>query len=562
MNALLQTQIKAAPTPSFTPTRAGFLQRACACGQHSGNGGECAACRQKRLGLQRKAASQTTPGVAPPIVHDVLRSSGQPLDASARAFMEPRFGHDFSQVRVHTDVQAAESARAVNAVAYAVGRNVVFGAGQYNPATTAGRWILAHELTHVVQQGGQHVAAGVALESGRSDTYEQQADTVASAVGRDLSRAPASALSSRVAPKLMLLTPDQFRAQLGTTPEQKSAIDVLFSNATFLALWNYLDACTAVPTQDRGPLALLVTPGLGLPQVERFGGYSPGSRTLEINPTKSEHKSNPTELVDTIVHEVIHTVDHLQSICVAAGAPPAPLAGAATASAPSRAAVAGTPDEARLMIEQGPGASNPCEEFVDINAAAQQMIIQILVENIKVSRVGRPTLVFVNEILRRDPAAMAAYEACRGAACAKPTAAKRRRDIARCSAEIIGRFMPPDLLPSLLPNRVYFDFGANTLRSDSLETLDLIALFLMAHPTISVGLEGHADPVGTAAANLSLGQRRAEIVKQELLRKGVKPAQIRSVSSRGEQDQLSTGPATHWKDRRVEIIPSSVSPGP
>jgi outer membrane protein OmpA-like peptidoglycan-associated protein len=214
------------------------------------------------------------------------------------------------------------------------------------------------------------------------------------------------------------------------------------------------------------------------------------------------------------------------------------------------------------MVELGPGASNPCEEFIDINAAAQQMIIQILAENIQISRVGRPTITFVNEILRRNPAAMSAYEACRGAACAKPTADERRRAVARCSAEIIGRFMPPDLLPALLPTRIYFDFGANTLRSDSLETLDLVALFLMAHPDISVELEGHADPVGTAATNLTLGQQRAETVAQELLRKGVDPRQIRSVTSRGEQGQLSTGPATHWKDRRVEIIPSTVPPGP
>ena len=66
--------------------------------------------------------------------------------------MEPRFGHDFSQVRVHRDAQAAASARAVNALAYTVGRNLVFGAGQYSPATDAGQSLMAHELTHVVQQ--------------------------------------------------------------------------------------------------------------------------------------------------------------------------------------------------------------------------------------------------------------------------------------------------------------------------------------------------------------------------------------------------------------------------
>ena len=93
------------------------------------------------------------PSAAPPIVHDVLRSPGQPLDPATRAFFEPRFGHDFSRVRVHTDAKAAESAWAVNALAYTVGRDVAFGLAQYAPQTGAGRKLLAHELTHVVQQG-------------------------------------------------------------------------------------------------------------------------------------------------------------------------------------------------------------------------------------------------------------------------------------------------------------------------------------------------------------------------------------------------------------------------
>ena len=70
-----------------------------------------------------------------------------------RTFFEPRFERDFSQVRVHADAHAAESAQAVQALAYTVGSDIVFGAGQYAPATTAGQRLLAHELTHVVQQG-------------------------------------------------------------------------------------------------------------------------------------------------------------------------------------------------------------------------------------------------------------------------------------------------------------------------------------------------------------------------------------------------------------------------
>jgi hypothetical protein len=110
---------------------------------------------EARNSLLRKQSSQTGIHVAsdalsvPPSVQDTLNGGGgQPLDTATRAFMEPRFGHDFSQVRVHTDTQAAESAQAVNALAYTVGRDLVFGRGQYAPATIAGQRLLAPELTH------------------------------------------------------------------------------------------------------------------------------------------------------------------------------------------------------------------------------------------------------------------------------------------------------------------------------------------------------------------------------------------------------------------------------
>lgn len=89
----------------------------------------------------------------PPIVDEVLRSPGQPLDEHTRTFMEPRFGLDFSDVRVHTNARAAESARAIDALAYTVGRQIVFAAGKYVPRMGAVSKLLAHELTHVVQQG-------------------------------------------------------------------------------------------------------------------------------------------------------------------------------------------------------------------------------------------------------------------------------------------------------------------------------------------------------------------------------------------------------------------------
>src|SRR5829696_4484536 len=129
------------------------LQRACPYGR------ECPKCQAEHLGqvhplLQTRRVQAHDPGktAAPPIVHRVLHSSGQSLDSATRAFFEPRFGHDFSHVRIHTDAKAAESAAAVGARAYTVGRDIVFGAGLFSPNSRSGQELLAHELTHVAQQ--------------------------------------------------------------------------------------------------------------------------------------------------------------------------------------------------------------------------------------------------------------------------------------------------------------------------------------------------------------------------------------------------------------------------
>lgn len=95
---------------------------------------------------------------APSSVRHVLNSPGQSLRPETRAYFEPRFGCDFSDVRVHTDNKSAESAQAVNALAYTVGRDMVFGNGLYSPVTSRGRQLLAHELAHTVQQSGTAVA--------------------------------------------------------------------------------------------------------------------------------------------------------------------------------------------------------------------------------------------------------------------------------------------------------------------------------------------------------------------------------------------------------------------
>lgn len=137
------------PEPAL-PSR--VLQRKCACGNETLGGAECAECNKGLQSLQRARRNGNDRKNVPPIVHEVLSSPGQPLESDTRTFFEGRFAHDFSQVRVHTDTRAGESAAAVDALTYTVGHDVVFGAGQYAPGTPKGNELLAHELTHVVQQ--------------------------------------------------------------------------------------------------------------------------------------------------------------------------------------------------------------------------------------------------------------------------------------------------------------------------------------------------------------------------------------------------------------------------
>jgi hypothetical protein len=203
--------LTAAPVRGKEPAR-GVLQRKCACGQHTGGGAECEHCKkrgeeEKRRGARlqarlalgspgdsfereadriaetvaggrfeqgpiaagpagarpvlRKPADAREAGEAPPVVEAALRAPGRPLSPAVRGFMEPRIGHDFSRVRVHTGELASRSAREVGALAYTVGNDVVFGEGGYSPGTGAGRNLLAHELVHVVQQGESRISPTV-----------------------------------------------------------------------------------------------------------------------------------------------------------------------------------------------------------------------------------------------------------------------------------------------------------------------------------------------------------------------------------------------------------------
>jgi len=153
--------------------------------------------RENRQGDTPPTENHRVVTAVPPIVNEVLRTSGKPLDPTTRTFMEAGFGHDFGHVRLHTDTKAAVSARAIDALAYTVGGDIAFADGKYQPGTAAGKRLLAHELTHVLQQGTltpsepARLAGGLASRmGGLTNGSEAEADRAAE--DTVLGRRPAS----------------------------------------------------------------------------------------------------------------------------------------------------------------------------------------------------------------------------------------------------------------------------------------------------------------------------------------------------------------------------------
>ena len=228
------------------------LRRSCACD------GKCPECQTgepghtpERLQTKHVGSGDLRQTAVPPIVNEVLRSPGRPLDTATRSLMEQRFGHGFSRVRIHTEAQAAESARAVDALAYTVGRDVVFSAGRYQPHLRQGSKLLAHELAHVIQQerGG---ASPPALRDGM---FEQAADAAASAFAAG--RGPVhvgGASGPELARQPLLAVPDP-NVVRATIPQRKSLAgsrtnERLATEEEIVLIKEWLDANPFDPRSD------------------------------------------------------------------------------------------------------------------------------------------------------------------------------------------------------------------------------------------------------------------------------------------------------------------------
>ncbi|HWW61533.1 MAG TPA: DUF4157 domain-containing protein, partial [Thermoanaerobaculia bacterium] len=205
-----------------------LLQRKCGCGDKCG---DCEKKKdEKKNVLQRFGGDRTPAPDIPQSVHGVLRAPGRPLDSATRARMEPRFGFDFSRVRIHADDSAHSSAKEVGALAYTVGHDVAFSSGHFRPGTSAGDSLLAHELAHVVQQSGEGTSSSNSALEADADrsaaTLTKSADEDASprlraATRLSLQPDPGKSKGSGAADsKTETKTPDDAQAK---TPPKQSA---------------------------------------------------------------------------------------------------------------------------------------------------------------------------------------------------------------------------------------------------------------------------------------------------------------------------------------------------
>ena len=269
-------------------------------------GSKCSKCETDRPALQRK--TERASECAASVPDDFLRSlgPGQPLDSATRAFFEPRFGHDFSHVRVHADAKAAESARSVNALAYTVGNDIVFGERAFSSVSKGHTSLLAHELTHVLQQTGvvqprgvgahnPRVKAGSHAVLQRSLTEAQLASTPDTTIRRD-----PDYLDNRItriefytAELAVIHYEDGSQLRLGLVPGQIQPPVVGVDYRTRRSEHLLLDSPGPGQTRFLPRARQIQAPGMTIGQVtEEFG------RTITYRLDASSHRIVPTEVND------------------------------------------------------------------------------------------------------------------------------------------------------------------------------------------------------------------------------------------------------------------------
>ncbi len=309
------------------------------------------------LELQRTIGNRAVLRLLRPNVQEGVQSSAQPLDSATRGVMERRFNHNFSDVRVHTGAAAQKSAAAEGALAYTAGRDVVFGAGQYQPDTLAGRWLIAHELAHVIQQS--KAGSGTGSEEG---VLERDAEKAGIRVGLG-GQAQVSAASGAPPVQFLRISNGGFGRALEAYTDlhgvENKFVTLLTKSPTFMNLvtgtldpryvwfedpaFSPLDigqnGRVKTPTSVAGRRAIFITAGGGA----RFSPYgsAPDYRGYDMISVDSE----PISFIAQIAHEATHAASFL------GGSAPAAQTVAAEVEAGIQDEMRARRSEARILNE-------------------------------------------------------------------------------------------------------------------------------------------------------------------------------------------------------------------
>lgn len=303
---------------------------------------------------------------------------GSPMQGDTKSFMENRFGTDFSDVKIHSGGESAELNRSLNAKAFTVSNNIYFNSGQYQPETDSGKHLLAHELTHVVQQNGSK--AGGMIRRKSIDDFKTDLEAISN--------------------------------------DHKKVIEELFKHPKFVPLVNYVRKCPSGTIDFR---VKRLTQMINGKAVDLFGGF--GGSDLTVNPMRPEHASNPLEMVDTIVHELIHAILDKNSICTSASNPFPLAAGiqdrgsdpelqalqagasgdifdrkeAAKLSAAGSKTASGMDVRDYFNKNYGPSASRPETHYIDLNKEGLTFVVSIIADIKKaLPAIGKETVSFDN----------------------------------------------------------------------------------------------------------------------------------------------------------------------
>lgn len=459
---------------------------------------------EERAGvLNRSAADASSLHEVPPSVHDALRSCGNPLDTETRSLMEPRFGHDFSHVRVHTDARAAESARAVNALAYTVGRDIVFGEGRFAPKTAGGRNLLAHELTHVTQQAhGDTVNCGPPsnLSIARADDpFEREADETMKRVashrekGMESKGPQAGGLHSRGTRGPLLL-----RQSAGEPKKESKCWITLFGEYCFDVQPEFKTPIGKPPSlrDIQKGWEILHPPGKKQPDnagCNKFLDFFP-ARSSDFKGQCCKGRLNDKQQWERTTESDI-------TCC-----PPDRIV--STALGDSRCCAKGEKAQVGKCVSVPSGARDEGTVSIPASVARNLMPGKLALSSSFLSAAGSMTI--------------------DGFGLDNPV--------------LTGESDPKNPRKDYYPNRlVLLDGLAKTL-----------PILLQMDPGATVEIWGHTDATGTEAHNAVLGLQRAQFVKTYLILAGVAPDKLKALSAGSGQPVVKTR-AADPHNRRVEI---------